>query len=1431
MRGVRARRGAVLIVVMGVLFVLALLATTFATMQSLEREVSRNYLNGVRAKLVARAGVDVAYARLMEGLNAGQLSSPAFIKALRYYGTDIMETGTNPTLLNATLEECSNPSLAVETTTLGNAFAPVETPQNPTNPTFTPRNIWVKLPTGTMAVGFSGVMENGTFGVNGDFFALNIRDASGMIYVNDGANESATYGSVSRNLRRVLNRLGQIPSITIPTLGDQILNNRPAGGYKSKRELQTVLGTTNYQKVANFVTCQAWVDGNVPNPVPLSADPSVLAYYNYWYTSGTTTGTNFLFRGTPPRFRYGWRKDYQNTIVPGSPNIQMAGSVTPTPPGLPGLAPATGFTNAIYGMDELFPRWVEMTSRAPVNLNSAPKEVLQALLSDIHGFWVQERRRDNPPAYFDRMTANFNNQGHSYDTTTGDEGDQFGFVVTSQPVLGPTVPPGPNTSSWIADEIIACRNGSTSPNTGDNYATMPFGGPFRSWRQFDMFLDYLVDREIIVDTRVDIGSHPFACYAPSAANRTGGNGLGLANGFQANIYKRLASQAIADAIKSNFNPNLHLNEANPDENMNRMIDKTDLIVMSTEGCFAPTGFYEIESLGRVVRPPAGTPPNSLNSTVATPCELMAEFKVQAVIKLFDAIRFTSQRDFYGYGSTSAPLPTENTSPTGVNYWPMGLSMGGGVVGQRTSAPNTNNALSMEVGPEPDFGTAPERTRWGGYIAWPTNFGDIQTPKPLGTMPGSDDPNELSCPDGANAFANANNVCMHAHWSRSDYLSQHYEAGANPNYRRNLNRFSGLIATEHNTTYPDYNEPLAGPYDPFRPAPANGIGHPPGSPNWHRLARDWRGPTATGPGSTTIVPNIGGETGSPLDLRIDGIYLERHSTLAYWMSNQTVTGVDYLTAGSKEYRLMFGYWMKPKYYPEMSGKPRMYWNWKKIDVRGDTFEIFGRPEQDDSFPMTHYFCPSQNPTYENYEPTSHLWNGYFAEFYPIRVASMIVLHWEGFAAYPGSYCPTQCEAGGWASASTPCLNHHVHGNSLSTTLPAYVGCAFPGQTRRWTKFTYSRIPYYELKNPLSAGRWMHFISAQDGSQTHDVGAFGARPMRRLFINGIEHGTSMNRHLMKFGGNGGDVETTWPHYHLDHGRHVTGNNGVIGPGYYQSAAGQHNCCTNQNAMYDAGVSNILRIGESDQYSPSGSGLTGSYPTPGQPTWTNWAPDATMDEYYMVVKTVQAISSGADVADMLDLYRQGRYHIPRDAGEGLYVSPRFNLPVGSSVRALPPPSTIAPPSGTSPVPPPAGAAAVTQPKIIGMNWTWYGETSVLMTLSPELTNYLTPVVVDYSTQESATGPVNLVPRLECSIQVDGTWYGPYVNDFFSSVRNPVTGAPVNVITPTDLRFRFKFGWWGSTGMGPNLTSYVHATPYIDDITIYYDRGDSGFVDYHMS
>ena len=81
----KARRGAVLIVVLGVLAILSLLATTFATLQITERQVARNYLATIRAKLLAQSGVQDALERLSASAESGRLQD----RSMEYWGSNI----------------------------------------------------------------------------------------------------------------------------------------------------------------------------------------------------------------------------------------------------------------------------------------------------------------------------------------------------------------------------------------------------------------------------------------------------------------------------------------------------------------------------------------------------------------------------------------------------------------------------------------------------------------------------------------------------------------------------------------------------------------------------------------------------------------------------------------------------------------------------------------------------------------------------------------------------------------------------------------------------------------------------------------------------------------------------------------------------------------------------------------------------------------------------------------------------------------------------------------------------------------------------------------------------------------------------------------------------------------------------------------------
>lgn len=862
--GPERRRGAVLIVVLGILVILALMATAFAVIQANERGVSRNYVDAVRAKLVAQSGIEDGLQRLHQTLGTG-------------IGALTKEVNKDP------------------------AFA-CEVDENPLNADTTLRKIKVN----GQALPFTGVLSNNSYGAHSDFYVLKVRDLQGLIHVNDGLGEpghtdvngdglvNPNDSSVSQNLRRILNNLGANAAVGVPGLGDKIVNKRPLGGYRVIEELETVLGAASYQKAAKFLTTKAWVDRDVANPVPLSAQTASLYPVQY-------------YRGSDV-YRYGRNKNATGAAI--------STSLVFTPPG------TNGTQNAVFGMDELNPQHIQIVERAPVNVNTAPREVLVALLDGLRGFFLLERRQDHLPGW--TTVYQWLSRQDSFDTNGVDKG-AVGFLYETVPIVGP----GSGTATGIsaasvAEHLMACREkrATSGVTPSFDYASVWWGGPILSWRQFNRFCDNLVTIGLFVDDRNQYFDGSFASA----------------------IQKQRAAQAIADVLKANFNPNLHLNETNPDANLHTLVDKTDLVVHSTEFCFMPHGYFAIDSIGRVVRPR-----DTADAYTASDCELIAESRMTVVVKLYDAVRQTTQKQFYQ-----------------------------GTLAARTHLPLTNGNRSLEIGPEPDQGNAPSETEWDGYIQLAT-VGGLGVNHAKNTC--------VPTPAGSGEMGSV----MHAHFS-GDFLLHHHQDGI----RHELGYAN--VAGEKVSNLPDRTEAAGGPYSPTH-----------GGGNFYRIARSFRAiPGASFPALAYR---------APVDLRLDGAYSERHSAPAYWLS-PSILGPNIAQSQG-----VISLWVKPSFYPEMSGKPR---TWLSMDrkctgyINPSPFVLIYTATHD-----TPAFSPS---TAENGTPFYN--TGW--PFGPQAFRPMSLGWGYGYSGSTGYGAGTIAEGG----VATPTLNHVGHADGKASQLKGH-----------------------------------------------------------------------------------------------------------------------------------------------------------------------------------------------------------------------------------------------------------------------------------------------------------------------------------------------------------------------------------------------------------
>jgi len=1305
------RRGVALIIVLSVLALLCMLGVSLVTLQTLEQSTTRAYGDMVQARLVARSGMEHGYVMLQQMVDRelqGLVTEPGHVppfRALRYYGNDVLEKGDDPNLLTVPLDQALNPSMALEV--VGET---PEKPQNPLDPNFRPARVRVD----GKVTGLSGYLESSRYGYRSDVYSLRITDLSGLLHVNDGVGENARHGSVTRNLLRLLNRLGDV--LKVEKLGDRIVQSRPPQGYASRTELEEILGSKDYEKAGQFLTVYAWVDRSVIQPVPLSDSRAVIDYYTKALGTTKSDVSGPYYRGSPAAYRYGRGRNSQGNLVPGE--LQFA----------PEAADPAGEDHAIWGVDELNPQWIEVCARAPVNLNSAPKEVLTALLADLQGFWMAERRRNHPNISNASDSARtWNNSVVQSLDSSGSDGDAMGYLYTTDKITftpgGATQSGQANSASAIAAEIIACREGRESVASRYDYDRTRnpkawFGGPFRTWRQFNAFCDHLVTIGLVRESRA-----VFHQYPSPGDDITGGGNLqvsGLGDALAA-----IASQAIADTIKANFNPNCHLNEANPDENMALLVDKTDLIVMSTEGCFLPSGYFEVESFGRVLRP-VRLQSGSSNTTTAsqeviaidalrTPDNrLMAEAWITGIVQLYDQRRFTTQKDFHA-----------------------------GEITRRDTLPETNNGLSVEIGPEPDNGAAPAETEWGGYLALPTNGGSPWAASPGGPAQALPKPPGAIgyTPNASESEIDADSCTLHAHFTHDTRLHHAHDQLA-----ENLATSTG--ANENVENRPDRTETQPGPYDATLGSdPVTGKGG-----NRHRLARSFRLPDAQSEGKA---PAQLVET-APLDLRIDGVYLERDANLGYWISPDSLGGHKFML------KFVASFWMKPNFHPEVSGKPRLLWNAGRAELRKNLWDFFTYPVEPGMLDL--YFCPSQNAGVE-LTP----FNGTYTNWYPARPASLLFMHSASYMTNPtnfgGSLCYALCVA-----TQTKALNHHHHTSERGWSEPHPGVVTEPGESG------------YRRDNPLAAHRWMHVTVACTtnwGSPTPDA---------RIWVNGkssVQMPASPRWGVYALGlPTSTRIDWTY-NFHDDNS-----------PGEMPYAD-----------------KNLLRFGQPHRVTMIEHANQSPYTTR-----HNYSCDSTIDEFQHFVGWTP-VTEGAALAQ----WRRGRYHLPRAGEEGQYTSKPISLLLKPLRRMAPAAGGRAPATGKgtqAETPAKTGAVAESPSiRLLGAAWTLIGET-----VDPE-DPHRAAQMVDYNTVDQPD-PDMLTVRSEFYLETAGEWHGPFVRDDFSGLADERTGERPQLTDPGHFRFRFRFRWKEQ----PPTTAILLATPYIDDVTIFYETRDCGFIAYQL-
>lgn len=537
-------RGATLLVSIAILTLLFIFSIAFVRLVSFERTASVNYTDSVRARMLARAGIERAVAELQRIALRRHYSHP---------GDPITAPDIDPLTAAAmgdawaysdALQNDSPQKATYNATTRDFAFGGRRFPldlHSTLRPSFRMQD--TSSPVRTLygdRLTYSGLM-GASYAAGADVFKLKVLDTQRMLDLN--------HPDLVSSRRMLKNLLRAVGVANAQALANAVMDRRPpSDGFRSKSEVEAILvnppGGTGTGVTAEFyrsnirdlITVYAWRDEKVIRPWAVNTIEADVAA-----DLGTTTGS---LGGSPV-----------SLVQPARRELTLA------------------------------------TERAPINLNTAPKPVLVALFAEAKA--VSERYGS--------------------------------FSITFA------------GADWLADQIIARRQGTGAGQ-----------GPFRTWNEFEAFVDGLSlpagqFQSSVLMLRNDA---PYAFSGPGSVPPHRNRSEVPTTGGIIRTALTAYNQGCKDLIKAVANPNTMVSKFGIMPNhgggllptgvrVPRLIDKSDLTSLTTEACLDAMGVFEITSIGMVLIP--GVDPTDL--------KVVAAQTEQKVVKVYDIFRLTTQLDF------------------------------------------------------------------------------------------------------------------------------------------------------------------------------------------------------------------------------------------------------------------------------------------------------------------------------------------------------------------------------------------------------------------------------------------------------------------------------------------------------------------------------------------------------------------------------------------------------------------------------------------------------------------------------------------------------------------------------------------------------------------------------------------------------------------
>lgn len=624
LRGTQRRdRGSMLVIALGVLALLSILAVTFVSLMKLELLASKNYVDGVKARLIAEGGMEEAITELKSrgGLDGITNINDDWVFANGDY------------------------SLPLEDAKVRNGAALVGGDR-------------------LLRTSYDGNL-GGSYTKKGDRYKIQVIDAQAQFNLNnvfDGLTldpaqrEVNLYTRALRVLGEAIRQLDPRAKNVDPIARAAFPRNAPkffgadailafrqtldSKQFSSKYQLTEIMASEeDYKILRPYVTTKSWMDtqavsarnhdiGSLRNGVFFSKEP---------FTDVIQVPPN---PGDLPQQR-----------APINVNLASLQVLTSNLAGLAGRS-----TFFYYG------------DRSKTNILQAIDNGTKYSFSGTGGMTVQEELEYSITpvnVYFDPM---------GYKAPTG--------ATTG----GAPAPPMIEGALAIA-RLIDTRRRQAPPTGSTSGPPVVNQGPFKSHADFERWVDQTLNDQFFTNTKNKDNSPAFPLPNTVKIlniDDTPLKGIPDDNAIRAHPrFRPWFFDCLRSIIKANFNPNGRVSMQNPNQAIAMEVDKGNLLyfsnptqptaakfnVQTCEWSFGSKGIFEIISLGEV-----------LNANPKVAGELdeknpIAQAKILTVIQIFDQVSHTSQRDFERNGDAVSHKRPNSSSGTGGGYGGFGDEKG------------------------------------------------------------------------------------------------------------------------------------------------------------------------------------------------------------------------------------------------------------------------------------------------------------------------------------------------------------------------------------------------------------------------------------------------------------------------------------------------------------------------------------------------------------------------------------------------------------------------------------------------------------------------------------------------------------------------------------------------------------------------------------